>query len=178
MLRHLLPCLFAGAIACGGGVSSPSPGAASSSGSPGEASTSRSTNPLCTAEIPRDGAACPSKLLGYCEYGSSPTPGCNTKVECVTRGSSCNGADDCARMIADRVWSVSAPDPALCNATPEPPRSPPPASCPRERPFLGTACTGDSLCLYSCSWPSFVCVDGFWSEGVARPGCEEDQSGG
>lgn len=143
-------------------------------------STLKSTAPGCTSSAPTPRAPCSNSGFGYfCEYGTSENPSCNTVAECVTRGAGCNGVDDCARSLRDRVWSVVPPDAAKCSAPPAPPPTtvPRPASCPATRPFLGTACRGDVICVYSCEWTPSVCIDGFWSEGNPNP-CVLGHGGG
>ncbi len=164
--------------ACGGSVGTTSGDANGAGRTDGTTSTSTlvSTNPSCAASIPTAGSVCPGKMFGYCEYGASEATDCNTIVQCVSRGSSCSGAADCERALADRVWSVVPPLADKCAAsksatTDGVPTRPP--RCPSTRPFLGTACSGDLSCVYSCQWPSFVCVDGFWSEGVGS--CPQPQ---
>jgi hypothetical protein len=183
---HLLAVVAIALVAaCGGTVESSKQSDSTPSATPmspaSPATTSVSTAPACTAGIPNSGDSCSGDFAGYCEYGTNARLSCNTVVQCVTRRSSCSGAADCAQSLKDRIWSVTAPDPAKCDAppdtTPIPPQS---AACPAMRPYLGTQCSGDLACGYSCSSLDFVCVDGFWSEGVmsACPGSGGGGGGG
>jgi hypothetical protein len=178
-------------VACGGSVVTVGGGSDSGTGTDGGTGDSPS-GPFCPAKPPGAGSSCAPVGL-QCEYGTDPSPDCNTIMQCgasgwvnLTTGTVCPppgtqcpssyaSVPDHQKCTPDLLTCPYAEGVCICTSSLGGPVSlypmwdcfPAQSGCPSPRPHLGAPCSPSGQeCNYgACSGGiDLICKDGYWQE--------------